>query len=219
MRYTRVEIKNKFKKYRIIFCFTILIPIFALVLGKVLVNYSEKESTTIAVKLNDFKNVYLLQVGVYKNQEGGNQKIKSLNEKDVKPIILKDGEYYKVVTKVASTPKKLEEEKVNLDNKGISSYIKDFPIKGVEEMKDGNIKEYTTYVKEYILSSLEEKRSAMKSSYNSAIKCKILKGENGKLQEKINSLLKSNMENSSEKNDEIYLKNILEIIITYNKIT
>lgn len=217
MKYTRVEIKSKFRKYIVVICFTILLPITALFLGKVLINYSEKEATSIAIKLNDFKSIYFLQLGVYEKEEGANEKIKHLKSKEIDSILLRDGKYFKVVSNIASTPKKLDEKKKSIESKGLAVYIKDFPIVGVEESKDGNIKEYASYVKEYILSALDQKESVMKSSYKALKKCKPLKGGEAVIQEKINSIAKSHIESNFTKVDETYLRNIIEIVVNYNK--
>lgn len=215
MKYTRVEIKSRFKKYRGAICFTILIPFFALVIGKVLMNYSDKEATSIAVKMNDFKNVYFLQLGVYRMEEGAKEKVKLLEEKGINAILLKDETYYKVIYKIASSPKKLEEEKKAIESKEIDVYIKDFQIEGLENVKEGNIKEYTTYVKEFILAAIDKKESVVKYSYDYAKKAKVLEGENKKIQENINRLMKEHIENNLREEDNI--KEILEIIINYNK--
>lgn len=218
MKYTRVEIKSKFKKYRALICFTVLIPIFSLFIGKMLMNYSEKEATSIAVKLNDFENIYFLQLGVYKNEDGAKEKVKFLKENNINAILLKDDDYYKIVYKLASSPKILEEDKNKIEGKNIPVYIKDFSIKGVEDIKDGNIKEYGIYVKEYILSSLDRKRSVMKSSYNSAKKINTLEGNNKSFQDKLNILMENNLKSDMDIENEEYIKNTMEIIMNYNKI-
>lgn len=218
MKYTRVEIKSKFKKYKAIICFTVLIPLGALILGKVLISYSEKEATSIAIKLDDFKSIYFLQLGVYEKEESAKTKIKNLKDNGINSILLKDEKYYKVISDVASSPKKLEERKRELDSKEIASYIKDFPIKGVEDSENGNIKEYTTHVKEYILSALDEKESIMKSSYNYIEKSGSLDSKYVEKQSKLNNLIKNNLKNYSLKAKEEYIKGIVEIIVNYNNL-
>ncbi|KMT21533.1 hypothetical protein [Clostridium cylindrosporum] len=218
MRYTRVEIKSTLNKYKVIICFTILLPIISLILGKVLINYSQNEATSIAVRLNDFKSVYFLQLGVFEKEDGARNKIAALKNKNIDALLLKDGKYFKVISAMASSPKKLEERKRYLEGKEVTCYIKDFSIEGVEKSKDGNIKEYASFVKEYILAALDGKESVMKSSYNSITKYKTLTGESGKSQKKINSFIKNHLESYSKDVDENSLKNILEVVVNYSEL-
>ncbi|MEF9934601.1 MAG: hypothetical protein RSA01_04855 [Clostridium sp.] len=217
MKYTRIEIKSKFSKYKVIICFSILLPLSALLIGKVLIDYTKGEATSIAVKLDSFDRVYFVQLGVFENKDGAIKKVETLKSKGINSVILSDDKYFKVINHIASTPKKLEAKKLEFEEKGIKSYIKDFPINSLETVENGNIKEYKTYVKEFILSSIDLKGSVMNSNYKKIIEFDLLE-VNKNLVDKINRQAKEIVDIYSTNDSEKITKNILELIVNFNKL-
>ncbi|MEF9952338.1 MAG: SPOR domain-containing protein [Clostridium sp.] len=217
MKYTRVEIKNKFSKYKIIICFSVLLPICALLIGKVLIDYTKGEATSIAVKLDTFDRVYFIQLGVFENKEGAINKVEQLKKKSINSVILSEGKYYKVVNFIASNPKKLESKKNEYEELGIKTYIKDFPVNSLETSKDGNIKEYKTYIKEFVLGSIDGKSSVVNTTSKKLINIDKIEVDK-KLVHNITRLV-GEITNTYSTNDNTKLtQNVLELIVEFNKL-
>lgn len=215
MKYTRVEIKNKFSDNKLIICFIISIPLLAFVVGKMLMGLVQSGYAGSSKSLKDFNNVYYLQLGVYEKEQGAKEKIKFLNSKGVNSIILKEDKYYKVVSCIASSDKKMQERKKDIESKEVPTYIKSMEMK---DHKKSESKEYSDMVKQYILYSLNGKKALMESSYKSISEYKSLSKNNIELQKQLNNLIKTNVNLDYEKDEKDYYKNIIQIILNYNKL-
>ena len=216
MKYTRVEIKSAFTDNKIIICFVVIIPLIAFVVGKMIMGLAQSGYIGNSKSLKDFNSVYYLQLGVYEKEKGAKDKIEFLRDKGINSIILKEDKYYKVISCIASSDKKMQERKKDIESKDLPTYIKSIERK---DHKKSESKEYSDIVKQYILYSLNGKKALMESSYKSINGYKSLEKNNYEIQKQINNLIKTNISLDYEKDETEYYKNIIQIILNFNRLT
>ncbi|MCX7695785.1 MAG: SPOR domain-containing protein, partial [Caloramator sp.] len=136
MRYTRLELKkNSLSQFELgILYFFLVIPVVSIIIGWGLTNFilipklNIKNDNIKLITSNKINKIYVLQIGVFANETNAKSMVDNLNKIGVYGYYFKDNDIFRVITDVSVDNNIIQNKKVELDKKGISSLVKEIDI-------------------------------------------------------------------------------------------
>lgn len=144
MRYTRLELKkNSLSQFELgILYFFLVIPVVSIIIGWGLTNFilipklNIKNDNIKIITSNKINKIYVLQIGVFANETNAKSMVDNLNKIGVYGYYFKDNDIFRVITDVSVDNNIIQNKKVELDKKGISSLVKEIDITYKNEKKE-----------------------------------------------------------------------------------
>lgn len=242
MRYTRLEIKNKTYDFwmKNTICFFFIIPLVAMPAGKLVAKhivipnvikmYSNKfEEGKDVISFKSGYDIYLLQAGVFLKKDNAEEFQKVLRGKNIKAVIFKDKEFYRVIVKISNSKGDIDKLNEKMKSFGYSCITNHFKFDNiVDYYKDEKISNHINVILQNILLQIDliNNDNIDKNKYESVYKrnISILNSEaeyiknNHKIDEKVkgflqilNKDLQMFINNKSDKNIDTIIKEMYEL--------